>query len=88
MSDQKSAPTDTQPKVATSISATKDPEKDGEGKKLPQLGALEDDDEFEVSPLAVPPFSLPLLGSGWLFRVKKWRLLTAPQDFPATGTFD
>lgn len=48
-SDPKSAPENTQAKDAASITAEK---KDGEqaaAKKLPQLGALEDDDEFEVS---------------------------------------
>lgn len=46
-SDPKSAPVDTQAKDAKSIGSEQKDQSNG--KKLPQLGALEDDDEFEVS---------------------------------------
>jgi len=60
-------------KVANEVGAP-GTKKDGEGekKKLPQLGALEDDDEFEVCPS--------------LFPLRGTRKHTVDeQDFPAAG---
>lgn len=55
MSDQKPPTDKLQPQTnekAAEFTGAPDTKKDGEGerKKLPQLGALEDDDEFEVGP--------------------------------------
>jgi hypothetical protein len=58
MSDQNPSTNKLQPqdseKTAETVGAPST-KRDGEGekKKLPQLGALEDDDEFEVCPLLV-----------------------------------
>jgi hypothetical protein len=56
MSDTNKLQPQTNEKVANDVGAPST-KKDGEGekKKLPQLGALEDDDEFEVCPAGFLP---------------------------------
>lgn len=72
MSDPKSAPVDTQPKDAGAPSGS-EAKKEGEGKKLPQLGALEDDDEFEDFPGTCISSSILPSFLGLLTVYEKWR---------------
>jgi hypothetical protein len=72
MSDTNKLQPQSNDKVVNEVGAPSTEKKgEGEKKKLPQLGALEDDDEFEVCSPCLPSFPRP--GNADI------------QDFPAAG---